>query len=445
MLIENFSFGNFRSFKDIQSLNMNAADIVSENEEVDKNNVIHSNSFDSLLKSKAIYGANASGKSNIVKAFFVFVAIVKNSVKNDRILLLSENFKLSTLSKDEPTFFQLIFIINNKSYRYGFEIMKQEVISEWLFVIEKGEETTSFIREKQEIIALDKINFEEGYKLLNVLGEGQENQVYRNNALFLSTLVALGFGKISKLLVETISSFIIVEGVAEEDAFYRAKNLLKDKTIKEYTTELLKNADIGLQNLSLIKIKPIDQLNGLTNENLDSNFISFVEENEGRELVLSSRKLYDQNDKVVETINFNFETSESEGTKKIFELSPLIYLSIKKGIPLIINEFDARFHPLLTKKIVELFNSTENNAAQLIFVTHDTNLLSNQLLRTDQIDFVEKDKFGASHLYTLVELEGVTGSDSFESDYIRGKYGAIPFLGDFNKLIYSTKTVSKDA
>jgi uncharacterized protein len=132
---------------------------------------------------------------------------------------------------------------------------------------------------------------------------------------------------------------------------------------------------------------------------------------------------------------FSFGMQESEGTKKMFELSPFIYRSIKEGTPLFIDEFDSRFHPLLTKKIVEIYNAVENKKAQLIFTTHDTNLLSSDILRRDQIDFVEKDKYGASHLHTLVEIKGVRNDASFEKDYIQGKYGAIPFLGDFTTLI----------
>jgi len=119
----------------------------------------------------------------------------------------------------------------------------------------------------------------------------------------------------------------------------------------------------------------------------------------------------------------------------MFELSPYIYDAIKNKTPIFIDEFDARFHPLLTKKIVQLFNSKENKGAQLIFVTHDTNLLSADLLRRDQIEFVEKDKYGASHLYSLAQFKGIRNNASFEKDYIQGKYGAIPFLGDFSKLI----------
>jgi AAA15 family ATPase/GTPase len=121
----------------------------------------------------------------------------------------------------------------------------------------------------------------------------------------------------------------------------------------------------------------------------------------------------------------------------MFELSPFIYKALKEGSPLFIDEFDSRFHPLLTKKIVELFNSAENKQAQLVFTTHDTNLLSSELLRRDQIDFVEKDKYGASHLYSLIEIKGIRNDASFEKDYIQGKYGAIPFLGNFIHLIHA--------
>ena len=99
------------------------------------------------------------------------------------------------------------------------------------------------------------------------------------------------------------------------------------------------------------------------------------------------------------------------------------------------DEFDARFHPLLTKRIVQLFNSEENKQTQFIFVTHDTSLLSNNLLRRDQIEFVEKDEEGASHLYSLAEINGVRAEASFEKDYIHGKYGAIPWVEDFSELV----------
>jgi hypothetical protein len=152
-------------------------------------------------------------------------------------------------------------------------------------------------------------------------------------------------------------------------------------------------------------------------------------------IIVSSRTKYNAELKSEGKSDFSFGMQESKGTIKMFELSPYIYRSLKDGTPLIIDEFDSRFHPLLTKKIVELYNSSENKNTQLIFTTHDTNLLSSELLRRDQIDFVEKDKYGASHLYTLAEIKGVRNDASFEKDYIQGKYGAIPFLSDFANLI----------
>ena len=126
---------------------------------------------------------------------------------------------------------------------------------------------------------------------------------------------------------------------------------------------------------------------------------------------------------------------ESEGSKKMFEVSPLILDALNENRVLIMDEFDARFHPLLTRKIVELFNSNLNKGSQFVFATHDTNLLNAKLLRRDQVCFVEKDKYGASHFYSLVDFKGVRNDASFEKDYVSGKYGAIPFLGDFSSII----------
>ena len=127
--MKEFSFGNYRSFKEIQSLNMTASKI----NELTENNIIVLNEKQSLLKSKAIYGANASGKSNIVKALVCFIKIIKNSVKDEKVLDLIENFKLSVDTDNEPSFFQLIFEINKTQFRYGFEATDKVIKSEWLF------------------------------------------------------------------------------------------------------------------------------------------------------------------------------------------------------------------------------------------------------------------------------------------------------------------------
>jgi AAA15 family ATPase/GTPase len=146
-------------------------------------------------------------------------------------------------------------------------------------------------------------------------------------------------------------------------------------------------------------------------------------------------KRFNKAGKPVEQVPFFMLTEESEGTQKMFGISPAILNSLEQGKVLIIDEFDARLHPLLSRKIVELYNSTSNKNAQLIFATHDTNLLTAHMLRRDQVCFVEKDKQGASHFYSLADFKGVRNDASFEKDYIAGKYGAIPFLGDFKSIL----------
>jgi uncharacterized protein len=146
-------------------------------------------------------------------------------------------------------------------------------------------------------------------------------------------------------------------------------------------------------------------------------------------------KKFDKNLKEIGSTAFYMMFNESEGSRKMFEVSPLIIEALNKKKVLIMDEFDARFHPLLTRKITALFNSTSNKESQFIFATHDTNLLSAKILRRDQVCFVEKDKYGASHFYTLINFKGVRNDASFEKDYISGKYGAIPFLGEFSSII----------
>jgi uncharacterized protein len=425
-MIEEFSFGNFWSFKDIQTLNMTAAKIKSKNALLDNNNVFPITKELSLIKSKAIYGANAGGKSNIVKALVTFIRIIRDSAKEEKALSLIDSFQLSTETNSQPTFFQLIFRVGKKRYRYGFEADDKSIKSEWLFSTPSKREQSLFIREKNEIVEINQTHFEEGV-LYQKLLKNSKDQVFTDTSLFLTHLNSIGFAKLSKQIFKTISSISIVSGLGHKGMYSMAGESLNDALKKKFILDFLKKADIGIDNLETVEI---------ANENLPDNFEEEVnQELKKGKIIVSSRIQFDSNLKAVGKSEFSFGNQESEGTKKMFELSPFIYRSLKEGVTLVIDEFDSRFHPLLTKKIVELYNSTENKKAQLIFTTHDTNLLSPELLRRDQIDFVEKDKYGASHLYTLVEIKGVRNDATFEKDYIQGKYGAIPFLGDFTNLI----------
>jgi len=433
MKIQEFSFGNFKSFKDIQTLNLSAAKIKSKNKDIDENNVIKGDNNEgiSFLKSKAIYGANASGKSNVIKAFIAFSSIVRTSVKDEDILNFIESFRLSTETENESTFFQIIFWHKNIKYRYGFEINNENITAEWLYGKPKDRELPFFIRDNQKIIELDKTNYSEGNKLLSLLDDdSEENEIFRDNSLFLSTLATFGFGKLSKQLIDGFASIIVINGLDHQGIYGYAGDSLNNNKKKKHALEFLRYGDIGIEDLHPVEVSAEE-----SRYETDEDYRKYFDKRKKRKILLLDRKKFNNHQTHYDKETFIFGTHESEGTKKLFELSAFIYDALKNKMPIFIDEFDARFHPLLTKKIVQLFNSKANKGAQLIFVTHDTNLLSADLLRRDQIEFVEKDKYGASHLYSLAQFKGIRNNASFEKDYIQGKYGAIPFLGDFSKLI----------
>lgn len=425
-MIKEFSFGNYRSFKEIQSLNMTASKI----NELTDNNTIELSEKQSLLKSKAIYGANACGKSNVVKALVSFIKIIKNSVRDEKVLELIENFKLSVETEHEPSFFQLIFEMNKIQYRYGFEVTNKFIKSEWLFAVPKEREVCYFVRENNTIKDISKLHFEEGYKLLSIYNDSDgENEVFRRNSLFLSAVAAMN-GKLSKQLINSISSITVLSGLQDKQLYNISGTNLKNEATKNKITEFLKIADVGINSLDVID--PVTNSDVVQEPPVE--YLKKMEHSGKIGSVISMHNKYNEHKEKIGETNLQFLSSQSEGTLKMFEISSFIIKAIENGETLVIDEFDARLHPLVSKKIVELFNSPGNTSAQLVFVTHDTNLLSADLLRRDQIDFVEKDKFGESHLYSLVQFKGIRNTASFEKDYIKGKYGAIPFLGDFNQL-----------
>ena len=405
IILQDFSFGNFRSFKEIQTLSLSKAQLTSAKDMALEPTHTFNHKGSAFLKTKAIYGANASGKSNVVKALDTFLKIVSDSVKDSKVLSLM----------NQSAFFQMIFWIDEVRYRYGFEVKKGEITSEWLYGKEGKQELCYFIREDHAITEIDKTNFAEGVIYMNLTqqgGEGEEMLLPTN--LFLTVLASFGFGKISKRIISNLSSINIISGLSNPAMMSYAKEALADAHKKAFILNMLKKGDTSISDLELIEL----------DEGTDF-------EKQKKSLLLVSKKdfLGDSSHRT-----FSFEKYESEGTRKLFELSPYIYEAVKEGRPLVIDEFDARFHPMLTKRMVQLFNSEENRQTQFIFVTHDTSLLSNNLLRRDQIEFVEKDKEGASHLYSLAQINGIRAEDSFEKDYIHGKYGAIPLV-DFSELV----------
>jgi len=392
MLIE-FRVGNYRSFKEIATFSMVAANIVSKDKSLDENNVFTVDDDLTLLKTAAIYGANASGKSNLAKALGFMRWFIINSSKDTQTSeqIEVERFKLSDSTDSEPSFFEIVFFMNQKKYRYGFEANRNEVVSEWLFYVPKLRETKLFER-KADSFTIAKIYKADGIQ-----------QKTRSNALFLSVSAQFNVGIAESILTFFGKNINLISG-------------LDDEGYRGYTIKCLqdnKNRDSILNFLKKLSLS--DGGKATSVQTLHKKF--------NEEGVFISSELFDIND-------------ESEGTQKIFSLAGPFLDTLKNGKVLIIDEFDARLHPKLSLAIVEMFNSRDGNPnnAQLVFMTHDTNLLSNKLFRRDQVWFTEKNRYGSTSVYSLVEYK-VRNDASFESDYIKGKYGAIPYIRSLNNLV----------
>jgi uncharacterized protein len=426
MLVE-FSVANYRSFKEKVTFSMVAAKVVAKNKELDENNVFVIDRNPALLKSAAIYGANASGKSNLAKALDFMKWFMINSSKETQSTekIGVDRFRLSTETDLAPSCFEIVFLMDGKRYRYGFEATREAVISEWLFYVPKARETKLFERQ------LSDFEVSKTYKAEGV------SQRTRSNALFLSVSAQFNVEIAERILNWLAYKLKIVSGL-NDDGYkgYTAHCLMSGENRPEII-QLIKKLDLGFEDVKVEKTEITDDVlfGGLPNE--IKNLILKNSEAKATSIQTLHQK-FDNLGKFIALELFSLEKQESEGTQKIFALAGPLVDILNYGKVLIIDEFDARLHPLISRVIVELFNSNETNSnnAQLIFMTHDTNLLSNKLFRRDQIWFTEKNRYGATALYSLVEYKnGVRNDASFESDYIKGRYGAIPYIGTLTHLI----------
>jgi hypothetical protein len=431
MLIE-FSVENFRSFRDLATLSMVAAKLKAKNKTLDENNLFHApGGSPSLLTSAAIYGANASGKSNLVAAIDFMRRFVLDSTREIKATgaIDIESFRLSTTTVHQPSHFEIVFVLDDQRYRYGFEVTRERVLEEWLFYVPRTREARLFERIEDEVKLGD--SFKEGHDLIGKT---------RPNALFLS-VVAQFNGPIAQQVTEWFRDLRVVSGLQDIGIRQYTMQRFLDGEYAPEMLKLIKRLDLGIQDLSVEKsVQILDQELEKAPEEL-REVIRVIRETTPpmgyeRIFVRTQHPTFDDGGKMVGYEMFNLDENESEGTRKLFALTGPLIDTLKLGHVLVIDELDARLHPLLTREIVSLFNSRQTNPkhAQLIFTTQDTNLLDNRFLRRDQIWFTEKDRQGATHLYSLAEFK-VRNDASFERDYIRGRYGAIPYLGDIRQIV----------
>lgn len=434
MLIE-FSVGNFRSFHAPVTISMEAAAIRSENRQLDESNLIATQDSFKLLTSAVIYGANASGKSNLIGAFDFMRMFVLNSAREsqaeDAIPVIP--FRLSSDTVHRPTFFEVVFLIDGQKFRYGFEASVDKIEREWLYYTPTIREARLFTREGGRIDANPR-SFREGIGL---------EQRTRPNALFLSVTAQFN-GKMAMQIVNWFRNIGIISGL--NDLNYRKFTLRQFQSSpgwKEQIERLVRSLDVGIEAIR-VEDSPANQA-----------ALPKYKTHEIREFMLddstqwmstqTTHTQYDAEGRITGAVEFDLESDESAGTQKLFYLSGPILESLQTGKILIVDELEARMHPLITCAIIRLFHSLETNPrrAQLIFTTHDTNLLDRSIFRRDQIWFVEKDSYGASHLYSLVEFKP-RNDESYERNYLRGKYGAIPYLGDIQRMVMESEKKSSE-
>ncbi|NOQ34868.1 MAG: AAA family ATPase [Methylococcaceae bacterium] len=417
MLLQ-FKVNNFRSIKDTAVFSMNTAA-----------NKAHSHSFAfrnyHFLKSAAIYGANASGKSNVLRAMAFMQKMVLNHSKITQSTdkLPHEPFRLNTETENASSSFEMIFFSGDCKYRYGFEADDKIVYAEWLFADEKGREARLFERETENNkLYINKSKFKEANGLK-----------VPNNQLLIWKCDQQD-GEISKAILEWFQKIIFINNL---DSAHFSFAAIEDKEFMADVLQLLKTADLSIDGLNTEDREfVIGELSG------NPSFKIAPKQDGGIKLIRlqTSHKKFDETNQFVGSEQFVLNEDESQGTQKFFALLIPILDALKQGKVLIIDEFDASLHSLLGMALIKLFHHSEINKynTQLIFTTHDTNLLSNpELFERDQIWFTEKDQYGSTNLYSLLEFrkkntgKDVRRSDNLEKHYLQGRYGAIPNLGEF--------------
>ncbi len=420
-MLLNFKVKNFRSIKEEIILDLQATkdDQMKSEAVIDQGKV-------SLLKSVAIYGPNASGKSNILKAYMVFRTMVLESALRSTmpIDLPNEFFKLSTDTINQPSGFEITFLLDGDIFQYGFEINKKRVVSEHLM-----QNARKLIERNEKEIIGNKNYFKEATL---------ESRLHTpDNVLFLSKMAGDN-GLISRKIVHFIQNTNFISGTERNDTLdyafgmYLTNPIMADK-MKDFTIK----ADFGVTGIKaseeMVLAKEVANIPDKFKE------MFFKEDSQIAQRSISFlHKQFNEKGKRVSDEALDFLSEESEGTQQFFALSAPILDTLDNGKILFIDEIDASLHPVLCQYLVSLFNSKKKNPnhAQLIFSTHDISLLNEDYLRRDEIYFTEKNERGATELFSLSDISERKGVN-FAKRYLEGRYNALPYIPEYEDLKFS--------
>lgn len=416
MIVE-FSVRNFRSIFGLQTISFVSTNLKSskDNELIDLNNIVSDDEM-KLLKTIGIYGANASGKSNVIKALEFFCEAISDLPSPEsRLSKLAQPFLYQNDSENTESFFQIVLIIEGKKYRYGFTLKKnpkannntdisREIITkEWLFGPKNTNQGKYFTRTNLEV---DKGSLPNNENIAPLEYE---------HTLFLTH--AASYNKDICAKIRNFISGLITSKFSVRDDFYRFHSIrqIEDVELKPRFLDFLRSFGLNYNDIYLEKDSGSASNNKFPLE----------------KLFLVKTSCHDEKT----NITLNMQENESDGTKKLFDIAGLLLhaFNIKVNGLIILDEIDSNFHPSLLIKLISLFNDPEINKsnAQLLFTSHDTNLMNPSLMRRDQFYFAEKEENEGTRLYSLAELKGIRNDADFAKQYLAGFYGAVPKLSEF--------------
>lgn len=425
-----FGFSNFRSIKDYQEISF-AASSISD----DCANLISFKTIDEkLLPALAIYGGNATGKSNLLLALkFLRHGILKSHTGGNATgHIKREPYLLDNKSHSKPSVFDCDFMLDNVRFHYGFSIDSEHVIEEWLYSYPKKYKQVWFHRNSNE---KEPYYFGKALKGKNRTIES----LTRKNSLFLSSAAQNNHAMLTPIY-EYFKTKLEFDFGRGEVPPHVIEGYLEDENEREWLIKFLASADVGIVN---VKVESYKEENSELRDDIIKILTKHVFDDDDVKKQDNSKKLIDLMSKGIRvehccsdgtTVILEFD-KESLGTKKLIAILGPIYDSLKMGTLLVIDEIDTSMHPLLSRKLIQLFQEKETNPnnAQLLFSTHDTNLLAGGFLRRDQIWFTEKDNFGSTIIYPLTNITTRKG-DNIENGYLQGRFGAIPYLGKLDLL-----------
>lgn len=440
MLLE-FRVSNYRSIAEEQILSFVPAARQTEF----PGNILESGKYQAL-NAMALYGPNSSGKSNALLAVSQLGQLVGiSALMPSTGRLPYEPFELrEDWEEGKPTRFEITFVQQGNRYRYRVAFRATEVVEEALFRKKEGREVNLFAREGDTIEA--GAGYEGSRRIINAAIEAT-----RPNGLFLSTCDAFNVEE-AKSIMQWFGRLNMLDGLNTQAQELRTLELWKDepmrKRIKQYMTAL---------NLNLVDIKVEEADPVISDSHSKANSWTIWLGSLNTPKVMATHRMYDKAGKpTANTRTWKMADKESSGTQKAFHQSGPVLWALVNGGVLLIDEIEAKMHPLMTLNTIELFLHKESNpnGAQLVFATHDTNLLTYAKLRRDQICFAEKNRWEGTELYALSDFEYLTKSGHSskerpdadkEKRYIEGRYGAIPAFRQFQEFIRSTTWQNQEA